>query len=72
MATEKITLPIGSNKALIFEADTGDKDSMAFANQCKEVAATQPQTIQEFFMRLSDLQQKQPPPVVRKKQGRKI
>jgi len=71
MEKEKITLRIGSNKALIFEADSGDKDSIAFTKQCKEVAATQPQTIQEFFTRLSDLQQKQPP-LIQKKQGRKI
>ncbi|MBN8785373.1 MAG: hypothetical protein J0G98_20105 [Terrimonas ferruginea] len=71
MEKEKITLPIGSNKALIFEADPGDKESQDFAKLCKDVAATQPQSLQDFFTRLNDLQQKQSREVGRK-QGRKI
>lgn len=58
MEKEKITLPIGNNKALIFEADPGDKEEQDFAKLCKDVAATQPQNIQEFFTRLNDMQQK--------------
>lgn len=71
MEKEKITLSIGSHKALIFEADPGNTEDMDFAKLCKEVAATQPQSIQEFFMQLSDLQQKQYPETSRKV-GRKI
>lgn len=71
MEKEKITLPVGNNKALIFEADTSNKAEMDFANLCKEVAATQPQSIQEFFMRLNDLQQKQASETS-KRTGRKI
>lgn len=58
MEKEKITLPIGNNKALIFEADPGDKEEQDFAKLCRDVAETQPQNIQEFFTRLNDMQQK--------------
>lgn len=71
MEKEKITLPIGSNKALIFEAEPGNKHDQDFAKLCKEVAATQPQSILEFFTRLNNLQQKQCPETSRKV-GRKI
>lgn len=71
MGKEKITLPIGSNKALIFEADPANKDEQDFAMLCKEVAATKPQSIQEFFTRLNDLQQKKPPEA-HKKMSRKM
>ena len=59
MEKERITLPIGGNKTLIFKADPGNKGDMDFAKLCKEVAATNPKDIQEFFIRLNDLQQKQ-------------
>lgn len=59
MEKERITLSIGGNKALIFEADPGNKGDMDFAKLCKEVASTNPKDIQEFFIRLNDLQQKQ-------------
>ena len=71
MEKEKITMPIGGNKALLLEADPGNKEDQDFAKQCKDVAATQPQTIQDFFIRLNDLQQKQSPEI-KKKMSRKI
>lgn len=71
MEKEKITLPIGSNKALIFEANPASKEDQDFAKLCKEAAATKPQDLQEFFNRLHDLQKRQAPEPVRKK-GRKI
>lgn len=71
MEKEKITLPIGNNKALIFEADPGDKDEQDFTKLCKDVAATQPQSIEEFFTQLNDMQQKQSPEIS-KKTGRKL
>ena len=71
MEKEKITLPICNNKALLFEADPGNKEDQDFAKQCKDVAAKQPQTIQDFFIRLNDLQQKQSPEI-KKKMSRKI
>ncbi len=71
MGKEKITLPIGGNKALTFEADTANKTEQDFAKLCKEVAATQPQSIQDFFTRLSNLQQQQSP-VTGRKTGRKM
>jgi len=46
---EKITLPIGNNKALIFEAEPGNKADQDFVKLCQEVAATQPQSIQDFL-----------------------
>ncbi|MDQ8750089.1 hypothetical protein CMU80_01790 [Elizabethkingia anophelis] len=71
MEKEKITLPIGGNKALIFEADPMSKEEQDFAKLCKEAAATQPQSLQDFFTRLNDLQQKKPPEPKRK-MGRKM
>lgn len=71
MGKEKITLPIGSNKALIFEAEPGNKEDEDFAKLCKEVAETHPQSIQDFFTRLGNLQQKQFPQTKRKL-GRKM
>ncbi|MBS1740509.1 MAG: hypothetical protein JST88_08200 [Bacteroidetes bacterium] len=53
MEKEKITLPIGGNKALIFEADPMSKEEQDFAKLCKEAAATQPQSLQDFFTRLN-------------------
>lgn len=70
MGKEKIRLPIGSGKALIFEADPANKDEQDFAKLCKEVAATKPQSIQEFFIRLNDLQQKKPPAACKKMRRR--
>lgn len=71
MEKEKITLPIGNNKALIFEAEPGNKDDQDFAKLCKDVAATQPQSIQDFFTRLNNLQQQQSTATSRKT-GRKM
>ncbi|WP_026769727.1 hypothetical protein [Asinibacterium sp. OR53] len=71
MEKEKITLPIGSNKALVFEADPANKEEQDFAKLCKEVSATQPQSLQDFFTRLNDLQQKKTPEPI-KKMGRKM
>lgn len=71
MEKEKITLPIGGNRALIFEADPANKEEQDFAKLCKDVAATEPQSLQDFFTRLNDLQQKKPPEPKRK-MGRKM
>jgi len=71
MEKEKITLPIGNNKALIFEAEPDNKEDQDFAKLCKDVAATWPQNLQEFFTRLNDMQQKQSPQISRKT-GRKM
>ena len=71
MGKEKIVLPIGSNKALVFEADPANKEEQDFAKLCKEVATTHPQSLQDFFTRLNELQQKKPPAAIRK-MGRKM
>lgn len=57
MEKEKITLTIGSTKALVFEADPDDKQDQDFVKLCKAVAESQPQSIQDFFIRLSDMEQ---------------
>lgn len=71
MEKEKITLPIGGNKALVFEADPESKEDMDFAKLCQEAAATKPESLQDFFIRLNELQ-KQLPPETNKKMGRKM
>lgn len=71
MEKEKIILPIGNNKSLVFEADPNDTSEQEFAKQCREVAATRPQSLQEFFTRLNELQMKQATEA-RRKINRKI
>ena len=71
MKKEKITLPIGSNKALLFEADPDNKEDQGFAKRCKDVAATQPQTIEDFFIRPNEMQREQAAEIKRKT-GKKI
>lgn len=66
MEKQKISIPIGDSKALIFEADPANKQDMDFAKRCQDVAATKPQTLQEFFTRLDKAQQQPPPKMVRK------
>ncbi|PVD52194.1 hypothetical protein DC498_10750 [Terrimonas sp.] len=71
MEKEKITLAIGSDKALVFEADPGSKSDMDFAKLCQKVATKKPQSLQEFFILLNEVQQKLPSEIYRKR-GRKI
>lgn len=59
MEKEKIILPIGSNKALVYESDPDNKEDQEFAKQCKEVTVIHPTSIQDFFIRLSELQKAQ-------------
>jgi hypothetical protein len=59
MKNEKIILPVGNSKALVYEISTGDKEELEFIKQCEAVAATKPGTIQDFFMRLNSLQKNQ-------------
>lgn len=70
MEKEKVILPIGSNKALVFEADPKDKWDQDFAKQCKAVATTNPPTIQDFFIRLSEKQKESAE--IKKKKKRKV
>lgn len=71
MEKQRVTVFIGSSKALIYEADPKNKDDQLFAKLCQEVAESQPQSIQEFFTRLNELQQK-PSLETNKKRGRSI
>jgi hypothetical protein len=59
MKKEKIILPVGDNKALVYEATPGNEQEQEFAKQCKTVAATGPESIQDFFVRLAALQKRQ-------------
>lgn len=70
MQKEKIILPIGDNKALLFEADPSNIHDQDFKKQCLHVAAGKPPTIQDFFIRLNE-EQKQSPEI-KKKKNRKI
>lgn len=71
MKKEKVILPVGGNKALQFEADPGNQEDQDFARQCKTVSASKPETMQDFFIRLNELQQKETSEIKRKG-GRKI
>ena len=70
MEKEKIFLPLGDNKALVFEADPANKEDQDFAKQCRKVSASKPQTVQDFFIRLSDIQQKEISGNKRKEDGK--
>jgi hypothetical protein len=57
----KITVPYGvdnkgKGKALAFEADLSNKDDADFANDLEAVAATKPGSLQEFIIRLVEVQ----------------
>lgn len=71
MEKQTVTLPIGDNKGLIFKADPANKQDLDFAKLCQNVAATKPQSLQEFFTRLNELQQK-PSPVIKQRIFKKI
>lgn len=70
MEKEKITITIGSGRALVFEADPANKYDQDFAKLCSQVEQSQPQSLQEFFTRLSELQKK--PTEIPKKKGRRL
>ncbi|MBN8858653.1 MAG: hypothetical protein J0H29_09710 [Sphingobacteriales bacterium] len=59
MKKEKIILPVGNNKVLVYEVTPGNEQEQEFARQCKAVAATRPGSIQDFFIELVDLQRRQ-------------
>ena len=46
----------GKGKALVFEADLTNKDDADFVSDLEAVSATKPANLQEFLMRLNDLQ----------------
>lgn len=71
MKKEKIILPVGDNKALVYEATPGNEQEQEFAEQCKAVAATKPGSIQDFFLRLVALQKRQHKLQNRKPKGRR-
>lgn len=56
MEKEKHVVKIGQ-KALIYESDN-NQDDKEFVDELKQIAATNPQTIQDFFIQLAELQQR--------------
>jgi len=56
MEKEKHVVKIGQ-KALIYESDN-NHDDKEFVDEFKQVAATNPQTIQDFFIQLAELQRR--------------
>ncbi len=71
MEKEKITITIGSGKALVFEADPANKYDQDLAKLCKQVGESHPQSLQEFFTRLHELQKKTAPEIP-KRNGRRL
>lgn len=59
MEKEKVSVLIGQQKLLVFEADPMSKHDIEFAGLVKATAASQPPTLQDFFIRLNELQKKQ-------------
>jgi hypothetical protein len=53
MEKKKHTAPIGNGKLLVFEADLGNEHEQEMARRFNIVAATKPQSIQEFFILLA-------------------
>jgi hypothetical protein len=53
MEKEKHTALIGNGKLLVFEADVGNEHEQEMARRFDNVAATKPQSIQEFFILLA-------------------
>lgn len=57
MEKENISVIIGRKK-LSYEADPQSEQEMEFARFIQDTANTKPETIQDFFIRLNDLQKK--------------
>ncbi len=53
---KKIISVVIGNRRLQYEADPGNKTEMEFGTLIRETANTQPQTLQDFFIRLNELQ----------------
>ncbi len=71
MSKEKIVLPIGDKIALTYWPDEASKSDLDFVKNCQQVAASKPRSLQDFFIRLNELQNAQQPEHSPKK-GRKI
>ncbi|HEU4576588.1 MAG TPA: hypothetical protein VFS36_16425 [Chitinophagaceae bacterium] len=53
---KKIISVVIGNRRLQHEADPGNKTEMEFGTLIRETADTQPPTLQDFFIRLNELQ----------------
>lgn len=58
MEKENISVIIGRQK-LSYEADPQSNQELEFLRLIKETGNTKPETMQDFFIRLNDLQKKQ-------------
>jgi len=61
MSKEKIVLPIGEKIALTYWPDEASKSDLDFVENCKQVAASKPVSLQDFFIKLNALQKAQKP-----------
>lgn len=55
MSKEKIVLPIGNKIALTYWPDEASESDLDFVENCKQVAASKPVSLQDFFIRLNAL-----------------
>lgn len=55
MNKQLVRVEIGDNK-LLFEADLDNEQDREFANEIQEAVAKNPATIQEFFIKIAELQ----------------
>lgn len=53
---KKIISVVIGNRRLQYEADPGNETEMEFGTLIRETADTQPPTLQDFFIRLNELQ----------------
>lgn len=56
MENEAYKARIGDDKLLIYHPDPSRETDLEFVHQLQQVAVTKPQTLQEFFIRLNELQ----------------
>jgi hypothetical protein len=56
MEKQEFSCPIANNRLLIFKADPANESEMRFAEEFKEVTKTKPANLQEFIIRLVELQ----------------
>ncbi|WP_412468719.1 hypothetical protein [Pedobacter sp. KLB.chiD] len=61
MSKEKLVLQIGEKMALTYWPDQASQSDLEFAENCKQAAASNPVSLQDFFIRLNALQKAKKP-----------
>lgn len=56
MDKDKYKVRIGKDKQLVYHPDPSRETDMGFVRQFKEAGASQPATLHDFFIRLSEIQ----------------